>query len=474
MKPLETGMPEVNTGRDQSSHFKLLKILFATIIFTAGSIAGYGQSNQNNYGNQQRTFTDKSLLQAIAGYNDNVRNNILIATQYPDVIEKAGQIRDHATSAFQQTIQDYPQKKQNWFYEVSRYPDLMDRLASMPRRSSKGEIEALLPANPADELREAAWKLYDSHQEDLVTVASLNQDAVISFQKLISPLGPTARNAFKSLEEMPDVLAFLNDHIDMAARLGERYQTDPEGVNQEVAQLHDQLNDPNNQDLSYRDELAQDPQAAAEFQRAQQDYASTGGNSYLPPNSNNNSMNYGSPYSYWFGYPSWYNYPMWYPGSFGYGSGIYLGFGGYSPFYGFPSLGFSRWFYGGAYRYYPNLYRRYDSIYRSRIARSYGGSRSPYMGSSGRYYNPRISGRSSGFNNNQTYRQGAAAPSQSYRTAPRNYSYGRSNSNSGSYSRPSYGAGASRSYGGSSFGGRSGGFSGGGSHGGGGGRGGRR
>jgi hypothetical protein len=463
MKSLNEVIAGIFAIRNTSSKFRSFKTIFAASVFGIFSLAANGQNEQNAYNNQRQSLTDQSLIQAIAPYKEDVRNDILIATQYPDVLQQIAQIRDNTTRGFRQIIQDYPQKKQNWFYEVSRYPDLMDKLASMPRRSSSSEIETLLPNN-SPELKEAAWKLYANHHKDLINVASLNQEAVISFQSAIKPLSRNAQNAFRTLEDMPDVLSLLNDHIDIAARLGERFQNDPAALNQEIADANDHINNQNQEDLSaYKDELAQDPQAIQELSQASQAYASTGGYSYPAP-TGDKVVNYGSPYSYWFGYPSWYGYPMWYPGAFGYGSGIYLGLGGYGSIYGLPSLGFSRWFFGGAYRNYPHLYRRYDSYYRNYAARNgyISPNRNAFMGTARRYFNPGVTGRSDGFNNTQAYRQVRPAQSQNYRMAPQgNGSFGRSNS--GSYSRPSFGGGYSR---GSSFGG-------GGFHGGGGMRGGR-
>ena len=495
MKSLEKGIPQKASSWNNALKINLIKPLLVTILLGAGSVTAFGQNDPNGYGNNQNNgynnnqnngynnnqnsynsnqnkVTDESLIQAIAPYDEDVRNDILIATQYPDVLQKLSQIRDNTTRAFQATIQNYPQKKQSWFYELSRFPNLMDKLATMPRKQSKEEIESLLN-NPTKELKEASWKLYNNHHDDLVTVNNLNRQAVNSFQDLINPLSHNAQNAFKTLQEMPDVLSLLNDHIDIASRLGERYTSDPTGVSQEIAQIHDHQEDQNKQDLAtYKDNLAQNPQALQELNQASQDYASTGGYSYPAP-TQDKVINYGSPYSYWFGYPMWYNSPMWYPGAFGYGSGIYFGLGGYSSIYGFPSLGFSRWFFGGAYRRYPNLYRQYGHYYNNYGSR-YGYSaatRNPFMGSASRHFIPNISGRSNGFINNQAYRQSA---SRSYNVAPRqnyggniNRSYGGSNSRS--YSSPSYGG--SRSMGG----GVSRGYSGGGFHGGGGGsRGGRR
>lgn len=465
MKSLEKGIPIAKTNRSRSLNY--VRTFFAVAVLGITALSAYSQDFPNGYSNQggvdskQNEVTDQSLVQAIAPYDEDVRNDILTASQYPDILEKLSQIRDNTTKAFRQTIGGYSQKKQNWFYEVSRYPQLMDKLATMPRRQSKEQIESLLD-KPTEELKVAAWKLYSKHHDDLVTVNNLNQQALNSFQELIHPLSRNAQTAFRTLQEMPDVLSLLNDHIDIASRLGERFRNDPSGVSQELANAHDELDAQNKKDVaSYQEELAKNPQALQELGQASRDYASTGGYSYPAP-TGDKVINYGSPYSYWFGYPMWYNYPMWYPGAFGYGSGIYFGFGGYPSIYGLPSPGFSRWFFGGAYRRYPNLYRQYGRYYHDNVrsSRYISPNGRAFMGTANRHFVPDVSRRSSGFNNNQAYRQSRSyTPSQSYRVAPRqNYSNG---SGARSFSRPSYGGGMSRSYGG-------------GSHGGGGSRGGRR
>ncbi len=102
--------------------------------------------------------------------------------------------------------------------------------------------------------------------------------------------------------------------------------------------------------------MEKDPKAMKELREASNDYSS---NPYY-----NNPYYY--PYSYWFGYPYWYSYPMWYPGMFWYYPGFYFGVGG---LYGFPSYGFSFWFYnGGYYERYPHLYNQFGTYYRSNIA----------------------------------------------------------------------------------------------------------
>jgi hypothetical protein len=294
--------------------------LFAVVLFAGASFTGKAQDDPIVNNAPHNMVTDRSLMRAIAPFDEDVRNDILLATQYPDILDKLAGIREHASSGFQQVIRDYPQKKQNWFYELSRYPDLMHRLAVMQPKASKSELTGMLPDN-SPELKDAAWKLYRHHHSDLVTVDNLNGEARQLFQDMIMLLNPEAQNAFRTLEEMPDVLSLLNDHADLTTRLGERFKNDPTGVRQDLASVHDQL------------ESKQGSGNAA------QQYAG-GGYSYPAP-TGDKVVNYGNPYSYWFGYPYWFGSSMWYNGLYGYGWG---------------------------YRYYPYLYRRYV-YYRPEVGR---------------------------------------------------------------------------------------------------------
>jgi hypothetical protein len=283
--------------------------LFAIVLFAGTSFTGKAQDDQVVDNAQQNRVTDRSLVRAIAPFGDDVRNDILLATQYPDILDKLAGIREHASEGFQQVIRHYPQKKQNWFYELSRSPDLMHRLAEMKPKASKSELAGMLPDH-SQELAEAAWKLYRHHHDALVAVDNLNREARESFQNMILPLNAEAQNAFRTLEEMPDMLSLLNDHPDLTAGLGERFKDDPAGVRQDLESLHDQL------------------KANQSQGNVSQEYAG-GGYSYPAPTSDK-VVNYVNPYSYWFGYPYWFGSSLWNPGMYGYG-----------------------------YRYYPYLYHRY-------------------------------------------------------------------------------------------------------------------
>ena len=481
MKSHKKGNPGVVLRGEKTFNPRLFTTVFAALSLFTFSYTAYSQDDREyagqRYENRQSGPVEQSIVPTVAPYSEDVRNNILIATQYPEVLDKVARIREYTTQGFQATIQDYPQKKQNWFYEVSRYPELMHTLATLPRKQSKDQINGLL-SNPSKELQEAAWKLYHNHHNDLVAVDNLNQQAITSFSDLIRPLSSDAQDAFKTLQEMPDVLSILNDHSDLTARLGDEFKNDPDGTRQKLADAHDKIEAENKQDLdNYKKELAQDPQAQQEYDQAAQQYAQSNGYSYPAPTGDKVINYYNNPYSYWFGYPSWYGSPMWYPGAFGFGGGMYYGMGLYG--YGFPTLGFSSWFFGGAYRYYPHLYRRYGNYYRNHyISRGrYISPRNGFIGAAGRHYNPEMGGRSNWLSSPRTYNNAGRGYSQGARTmpnqgssnrsysAPRTYNNApRSYNNGGSNFRsPSYGGGYSR-----------GGYSGGGSRGGGGARGGRR
>ncbi|WP_138475614.1 hypothetical protein [Dyadobacter bucti] len=170
--------------------------MFVVVLFAGASFTGKAQDNQIVNNARHNMVTDRSLMRVIAPFSEDIRNDILLATRYPDILEKLAGIRERASSGFQQVIRDYPQKKQNWFYELSPYPDLMHRLAAMQPKASKSELAAMLPDN-SPELKDAAWKLYRHHHNDLAAVDNLNVEARQSFQDMIMLLNPEAQNAFR-------------------------------------------------------------------------------------------------------------------------------------------------------------------------------------------------------------------------------------------------------------------------------------
>ncbi|MFC0183070.1 hypothetical protein ACFFJX_11075 [Pseudarcicella hirudinis] len=105
----------------------LLSSIFVWVAFS-GLFLSFSVNAQNNQppqmGQGQNNPQDdqQNLVNSIAPYKEDVRNAILIASQYPDVLEKMAQLHDQTSMAFQQTIQDYGQRNKDGFmnFHVSR------------------------------------------------------------------------------------------------------------------------------------------------------------------------------------------------------------------------------------------------------------------------------------------------------------------------------------------------------------------
>lgn len=419
----------------------LLMILLATSNFLS-----FGQANQFE--------TDKGIVAAIAPYDADVRQAILHASQYPEVLTQLQKTQIETQTTFQKMISGFRQKKEGWLYTLTRYPDLMHTLATFPDGMNKEAINKVLP-NRDPELQEAAWKLYRHDKGDLVKLDNMKVSAQLSFNNSIQNLDASAQAAFQKLSTLPDVLTLLTNNIALTTRLGRLYNEDAAQLNNQLATLHDNLNVQNEYEIAaFKKQMENDPQAMQELSQAAKDYANTNG--YNLPSQQNYNMNanyYGNPYSYWFGYPFWYGSPMWYPGAFGFNSGFYFGLNGFG-LYGFPSLGFSNWFFNtGYYNRYPHLYHQFSNYYRSsRVGnRVVGSVNGGFMGVANNHFNPNGGSRLNYLTTPSTYRR----TNNSYQNTASNMRTNAARSQSwGSYSgRGGYSGGMSSRGGGSFHGG---------------------
>jgi hypothetical protein len=322
------------------------RLIFWLLLFGASAVA---------FAQNTKLETSAGLNNAIASYDANVRRSILVASQYPSVLVQLQKSQDQTMASFQKMISKFRQTKQEWFYNVTRYPELMHQLANLPAKQKKEDVYKLLP-NQDPDLKKAAWKLYHNEKKNLANLDNIRISANSEFEKSVSHLNAQARDAFQKLQDKPDVLTLLTNNISLTTKLGERYKSNPSDLTNQLAMLHDKLEIQNQEQAAeFKKQMERDPKAMKELQDASNDYKR---NSYY------NSPYY-NPYSYWFGYPYWYPYPMWYPGMSWYYPGFYFGVGG---LYGFPSYGFSYWFYNrGYYTRYPHLYHGLGEYYKNNV-----------------------------------------------------------------------------------------------------------
>lgn len=322
------------------------RFLFWLLLFMAAAVA-FAQST--------KLETSEGLNNAVASYDANVRQSILIASQHPSVLLQLQKWQDQTMALFQKMIGKFRQQKQEWFYTVTRYPELLHQLAVLLTKQTKDDVYKLLP-NQDPDLKEATWKLYRNEKKNLIKLDNIRLSANSEFESSVAHLNAQAREAFQKMQNRPDVLTLLTNNISLTAKLGERYKTNPGELTNQLAMLHDKLEIQNEQEAAaFKKQMESDPKAMKELRQASNAYKNNG---------YNNSPYY-YPYSYWFGYPYWYPYPMWYPAMYWYYPGFYFGVSG---LYGFPSFGFSYWLYnGGYYMRYPHLYRSLGEYYQNNV-----------------------------------------------------------------------------------------------------------
>ena len=392
-------------------------ILMMLFFFASHSLI-LAQSNQEQ---SNQLETDKGIAAAIAPYDADVRQAILQASQHLEILIQLQKSQEQTVKEFQEIISGFNQKKQRWFYALTRYPDLTHTLATLPAKQSKAAVYKLLPNQDSD-LQEAAWKLYKTEKKDLVKVDDIKIAAQLGFEQSIQGLDAPSKAAFQKLATMPDVLTLITNNIELTARLADHYKSNPAQLSNHLTALHDSINVQNQYEIAaFKKQLESDPQALKEYEQAAKDYSKSNG--YNLPNqqsyTNNpnyyNASYYGNPYSYWYGYPYWYTSPMWYPGAFGFNSGFYLGMGGFG-FYGFPSYGFSTWFFGGGYyNRYPHLYTQFGNYYHGNMGehRVMGSVNHGFMGVANSHFNANGGTRLNTITSPSTYRRPAG---QIYRT----------------------------------------------------------
>ncbi len=203
-----------------------------TWVFLSASVLAFGQSN--------KLETDKGIAASIAPYDADVRQAILRASEYPQVLTQLQKAQNQTLASFQKMISGFRKKKQEWFYTLTRYPALIHQIAILPPNQNQSSVYKLLP-NQDPGLQEAAWKLYNSEKKNIVKLDNIRVVANQEFEKSISHLNKSAREAFRKLETLADVLTLLTNNIELTTRLGEHYKSNPTQVANHLTVLHDNV-----------------------------------------------------------------------------------------------------------------------------------------------------------------------------------------------------------------------------------------
>jgi len=303
---------------------------------------------------------DQDIISSIAPYSADVRSTILDVAQYPQAIVKIERVQARSSQSFQDLIASYPREEQEKFYEISRFPDVLNRIISSD--AGAPEIKTITKDLPVTTQNSFA-ELSSTHHDDLIRMNNIYQSSETALQKILAGYPDNVKNDFRKVIAMPDVMNLLTNNIGLTVELGEAYKADPAGVTQQLDSANTALAQQSKQDLdAYRKDVESNPELQHEMQQAATDFSNSNSQPDNPTYITNNYYD-NTPYPYWFSYPYWYVTPIWYPRPMYYYTGFYYGPGGRIIVTGFPSRVYSNWFFGFGYRHYPTLYRHYGSYY---------------------------------------------------------------------------------------------------------------
>ncbi len=297
---------------------------------------------------------NKKSVEALVLYPSETRLAILETTKYPEILIKMQDMRDKTSTAFRSLIEDFPRATQTVFYDLNRYPGLVESVVLQKNNpaATRKTLE-VLPEGSRDE----AYGVVSRQMPTLLQINDLNQTTHRAFGRLTAGLASPAQRAFEQLLDLPEVIDLLNEDLRFTILVGETYRDNPgwvihktDSLNLTVARAHAEELE------NWKTTLENDPAAKTELQSAARDYAAENGYNDRPGDdlyADENNYNrdndivvhhYYQPYSYWYGYPWWEPYPRWRPYPWWWDWGSYFPPHGVVIVY-LPSYHFTHWYF---------------------------------------------------------------------------------------------------------------------------------
>ncbi len=296
----------------------LLSILFSATVWS--------QSNEDRL--QRLLEDDPESLNIIIAADADVQAAVLEATTYPDILSKIQTIQDRSRAAFDAIVSPYSQETQQIFWDLSRYPNLIARLAREGKGSDIGAQEVL--RNYPEAIHARAKEANKYYYSLLVKIADLERQTNQDFDDVLDGYPRHAQDIFRKLLERPEALSALTQSRSTTDQLGNLYKSDPNWTLRRFNELNQDLQNRNEQELQdWRSSIESDPEAAQELTQSAQAYAQEYGyddeyygedfddDDYYRYRDNRQRIvvreYYYYHYPYWFGYPRWYRAPRWRP-----------------------------------------------------------------------------------------------------------------------------------------------------------------
>jgi hypothetical protein len=289
-----------------SCYFALLMLSLPSFVFAQSDKALLQELSEEN----------KKSIEALVLYPEDVRLAILETTKYPEILVKMQNLKAKTGAAFRTLIEDYPREEQTVFYDLTRYPGLIENIVRNrgDNRAVRDALE-ILPENQRDK----AFRVVDWNMSVISKINDLNQTASRTFDALFAPYNATAQQAFRQLLDLPEVIDILNEDLRFTVMVGDLYKDDPAWVIRQMDSLNLVVARNQAQELEeWKNNISNNPDARAELQSAAQEYSTEYGYddayyNYPPDRQVVEHHYYYHHYPYWYGYPWWDPYPRWRP-----------------------------------------------------------------------------------------------------------------------------------------------------------------
>lgn len=343
-------------------------LFFLSAAFFVGGPVAFTQTDKALLGELARE--NKKSVEALALYPEDARLAILEASKYPEVLVKMQNMHEKTSAAFRTLIEDFPRSTQTVFFDLTRYPGLVAGLVA--RRDNPVALRQALEVLP-DNSREEAYGVVERQMYTLVKMNDLNGTAQGAFESMTGGYPEPARNAFRKLLELPEVVDILNEDLRFTVLVGDVYREDPTWVIQKMDSLSLTVARAHAEELdAWKKTVESDPEAREELQAAAREYSDEYGYTdevydiiqaddlYAEPVAEAApavvERHYYYNYSYWFGYPWWAPQPCWRP----YPYWWYWGFYPYDRaiiIVHLPSYHFMNWYF-----YHPHHHHVYNHL----------------------------------------------------------------------------------------------------------------
>lgn len=317
---------------------------------------------------------EQEAINALVLYPAEIRTVILESTRNVEALLKIESIQSSTRKSFIELLEVYPLDVQKMVWDLSRYPDLISRLANL-----EDQPIAYVLNNYPEVIHARAEQVYYNHESLLWKVDDLNRAAEAAFESILKNYPDHVQLNLRQLLDLPEVLSILTENIRMTILVGDMYSKNPEWIIRKADSLNLEIVRQNAKDLEdWKESLESDPEAFEEMQASAASYTDEyeyddeyydgfGDDLYYDESSGRYynqaeeevliQHHYNYHYPYWFGFPTWYEYPYWRPRPYWYDWGFYYRPGRTIVIIGLPSIHFTHWYFHQAHHhaYWPRL-----------------------------------------------------------------------------------------------------------------------